>query len=140
MRLLLDTNIFVFMVNEPESLTHDVMSILEDCENLVYVSTISIVELITSYRTKGLFNKKWRTEREMVEYVYNSEKWSVDPLDYGTLVTLADLEINTAQHHKDPNDHLIIAQAISHRMTLVSSDTKFAFYRDQGLQLIENRW
>ena len=29
-------------------------------------------------------------------------------------------------------------QAISHRMTLVSSDTKFAFYRKQGLRLIEN--
>ena len=40
--------------------------------------------------------------------------------------------------HKDPYDHIIIAQALSHRMTLVSSDKKFPFYRRQGLQLIAN--
>jgi len=33
---------------------------------------------------------------------------------------------------------IIIAQAISHRMTLISSDTKFPFYRKQGLDLIVN--
>jgi PIN domain nuclease of toxin-antitoxin system len=44
----------------------------------------------------------------------------------------------TVQDHKDPFDHIIIAQAISHKMTLVSSDTKFPFYRKQGLRLIEN--
>ena len=33
---------------------------------------------------------------------------------------------------------VIIAQAISHRMTLISSDTKFPFYRKQGLDLIVN--
>ncbi|KWW24264.1 MAG: hypothetical protein F082_1872 [bacterium F082] len=32
-----------------------------------------------------------------------------------------------------------MSQAISHRMTLVSSDTKFPFYRKQGLALIENK-
>lgn len=139
MRLLLDTNIFVFMVNEPESLTRDVMALLEDYDNLIYISTTSIAELITSYRTKGLFKKKWSSEREMVEYIYNGQKWSVDYIDYGTLIALADLRINNAQNHRDPNDHLIIAQAIAHRMTLVSSDAKFPFYRKQGLRLVENR-
>ena len=32
----------------------------------------------------------------------------------------------------------IIALAMSHRMTPVSSDTKFLFYCKQGLQLIKN--
>ena len=40
--------------------------------------------------------------------------------------------------HNDPFDHIIIAQAISHKMTLVSSDTKVPFYRKQGLRLVEN--
>ena len=34
---------------------------------------------------------------------------------------------------------LTFVQAISHKMALVSSDTKFAFYRKQGLKLIENK-
>ena len=53
-------------------------------------------------------------------------------------ICLAALQINEAQEHKDPFDHIIIAQAISHKMMLVSSDTKFPFYRKQGLRLIEN--
>ena len=38
-----------------------------------------------------------------------------------------------------PFDHIIISQAISHKMTLISSDTKFPYYRKQGLDLIENK-
>ena len=53
--------------------------------------------------------------------------------------TLAALQINEEQEHKDPFDHIIISQAISHKMSLVSSDTKFPFYRKQGLRLIENK-
>ena len=52
---------------------------------------------------------------------------------------LAALHVNEEQDHKDPFDHIIIAHAISHKMSLVSSDTKFPFYRKQGLKLIENK-
>ena len=34
--------------------------------------------------------------------------------------------------------YMISDQNISHKMALVSSDTKFPFYRKQGLRLIEN--
>lgn len=39
--------------------------------------------------------------------------------------------------HRDPSDHIIISHAITERMALMSSDTKFPFYRNQGLELIE---
>ena len=32
----------------------------------------------------------------------------------------------------------MVSDPISHKMTLVSSDTKFPFYRKQGLRLVEN--
>lgn len=140
MRLLLDTNIFVYLVNEPDLLTPDVLALLEDCEHLKYISTVSVQELITSYRTKKLLANWFSTERELVDYIYDSPKWEVEQVDYGALVKLADLRINMVQDHRDPNDHMIIAQAIAHRMTLVSSDTKFPFYRQQGLRLVENRF
>ena len=38
----------------------------------------------------------------------------------------------------DPSDHVIIAHAITNRMPLVSSDRKFKFYEDQGLELVFN--
>ena len=52
MRLLLDTNIYVFMVNDRQSLTKDVSELIEDPENLKYLSIVSLQELITAFRTK----------------------------------------------------------------------------------------
>ena len=53
--------------------------------------------------------------------------------------TYAQLELNEAMGHKDPSDHVIISQAITEHLPLISSDTRFPFYRKQGLELIENR-
>ena len=73
-----------------------------------------------------------------VEFVLHDPAVVIDYIDEHVIRSLAELEINEAQDHKDPYDHIIIAQSLSHRMTLVSSDTKFPFYCRQGLKLIQN--
>ena len=138
MRLLLDTNIYVYMISDRTSLTNDVCAYLEDPENLKYLSIISLQELITAFRTKKLLSNIWKTEAEMISFVLNDPSVEIDGTDIDVIRTLAALQINEVQDNKDPFDHIIIAQAISHKMTLVSSDTKFPFYRKQGLRLIEN--
>jgi PIN domain nuclease of toxin-antitoxin system len=138
MRLLLDTNIYVYMVSDQKSLSRDVCAFLEDPENLKYLSIVSIQELIIAFRTKKLLSNVWKTEAEMVSFVLNDPSVEIDNTDINVIRTLAALHVNDEQDHKDPFDHIIIAQAIAHRMTLISSDTKFPFYRKQGLKLIEN--
>ena len=138
MRLLLDTNIYVYMVSDRKSLTKDVCTYLEDPENLKYLSIVSLQELITAFRTKKLLSNLWKTEAEMVSFVLNDPSVEIDNTDVNVIRTLAALQVNEVQDHKDPFDHIIIAQAISHKMTLDSSDTKFPFYRKQGLRLVEN--
>ena len=139
MRLLLDTNIYVYMISDQKSLTKDVCAYLEDPENLKYLSIVSLQELIIAFRTKKLLSNVWQTEAEMVAFVLNDPSVEIDNTDLGVIRTLAALHVNEEQDHKDPFDHIIIAQAISHKMTLISSDTKFPFYRKQGLKLIENK-
>ena len=63
---------------------------------------------------------------------------SVRELIVEHMATYARMEINEAQGHKDPSDHVIIAHAITERRPLISSDTRFWFYRGQGLDLIFN--
>lgn len=53
--------------------------------------------------------------------------------------TYAKMEINEAQGHKGPSDHVIIAHTITEHLPLISSDTRFEFYRNQGFDLIFNR-
>jgi len=48
-------------------------------------------------------------------------------------------ELAIASGHKDPNDHIIIAQAISDKIPIISSDQKFKEYVNQGLEFIFNR-
>ena len=55
------------------------------------------------------------------------------------MMVYARMDINEAQGHKDPSDHIIIAHAIAERMPLISSDSRFEFYRSQGLDLIFNK-
>lgn len=55
----------------------------------------------------------------------------------GTAFTYAGLRLNDAQDHRAPSDHVIIAHAITERLTLLSRDHKFAFYRSQGLDLLD---
>ena len=138
MRLLLDTNIYVYMISDQKSLSNDVRAILEDPENLKYLSVVSLQELIIAFRTKRLLSKVWKNEADMISFVLNDPSVEIDNTDVNVIRTLAAMNINEEQEHKDPFDHIIIAQAISHKMTLVSSDTKFPFYRKQGLRLLEN--
>lgn len=41
--------------------------------------------------------------------------------------------------HSDPFDRLIIAQAITDKIPIVSSDHKFKLYEKYGLQLVFNK-
>ena len=57
---------------------------------------------------------------------------------YVTKEHLQELEnLPSVPNHNDPNDRMIIAQAMSNRLELVSSDTKFVHYKKYGLQLVK---
>lgn len=60
------------------------------------------------------------------------------PLREEHMRTYSKLKLNTMQGHNDPSDHVIISHAITEHLPLVSEDGKFAFYKDQGLDLILN--
>ena len=53
MRYLLDTNIFVYAVSDPDLLSRDVRSILEDYDSVLCISAESVRELIVAFKNKG---------------------------------------------------------------------------------------
>ncbi len=54
MRYLIDTNIFYYLSIDADSISPDVSSILDDPENLIYISTESVRELIIAFNNKRL--------------------------------------------------------------------------------------
>ena len=138
MRLLLDTCIVFYMIEEDDRLTQDVEALLSDYDNQLYVSMETVKELIVAYRRKGLGRKIWKTEEDIISTIQNELCITILPIHEEHIRTYARLTINEQQGHNDPSDHLIIAHAITEKMPLISSNHKFDYYRPQGLQYICN--
>jgi len=139
MRYLIDTNIMVYAMMDRELLSRDVKAIMEEPDTVLYISAESVRELIIAYRNKGLMAKRWKTVYDMVASIEDEFYVTILPVTKEHMQTYARMEINEAQGHKDPSDHIIIAHAMTERMPLISSDRRFEFYRGQGLDLIFNR-
>lgn len=139
MRYLLDTCIVMFIVADPDSLSADVEAIIDDYDNTLCISAETLREMIVAFNNKGLVSKRWPTAADMVEALVEEYNFKVLPLNTEHMRTYASLQLNTAQGHKDPSDHIIISQALTERLPLVSSDTRFPFYMKQGLDLVENK-
>ena len=138
MRYLIDTNIFVYLSTDVDLLSRDVLAIMEEPDTVLCMSAESVKELIVAYRNKGLCTKRWKNIEDMVKAIEEEFYITILPLKKEHMMTYAKMIINEQQGHKDPSDHIIIAQAITERLPLISSDTRFPFYRHQGLELIVN--
>lgn len=102
-----------------------------------YISFETARELVVHFNNKRLLSKHWQTAKQMLFSIQQDYGIEILPLRRDTAFTYADLQLNEEQDHRDPSDHIIIAHAITERLTLLSSDEKFPFYRNQGLELIE---
>lgn len=139
MRYLLDTHIFIWFAKEQDNLSDDVMAILNDPESELLMSMESVKELVVLYRTKKLFRRYWPSLIAMIDSIQDEYYIRIVQPDMEVMRTMAKLDINEAEEHNDPSDHIIISQAITMRLPLISSDHKFPYYVKQGLELVYNR-
>jgi len=135
-RYLIDTNIVLFVLTDPEELTRETEDILNDYNNQIYVPAEAVKELINLYQSGKLKVKKWKTAKDIIYFIKDAN-FEIKPLKEEHLQTLADLPF--LPDHKDPSDRMIIAQAITEKIPIISSDREFAQYRKFGLELIHNK-
>ena len=139
MRILIDTCIYIHYTIDQSQLSRDVMALLEDYDNTICVSAETPRELIIQYNNGKAVSKYWKSARDMVDAIQRDYYINILPLREEHMKTYSELELNMAQDHKDPSDHVIIAHAITEHLPLISDDSKFEFYRKQGLDLILNK-
>ena len=136
---MIDTNIFVYMTQDISSLEHDIRELLSDYSNTLHMSAESVKELIVAYNNKGLLTKKWKSAEEMVTAIEDEYYIKILPVSKEQMKTYSKLSINHIDNHKDPSDHVIISHAITNKLPLISSDCRFPYYTNQGLDLIFNK-
>ncbi len=137
MRIILDTCVIIDWATDEEKLSDGVWDLLDDPENRLFISAETVRELVVNFNNKHFLTKYWKTSKEMLTTIENEYGVEVLPITRDVVATYTDLKLNEGEGHRDPSDHIIIAHAITNRMTLISSDTRFWFYREQGLDLIE---
>ncbi|MDR2562892.1 MAG: type II toxin-antitoxin system VapC family toxin [Prevotellaceae bacterium] len=136
MRYLIDTNVLIRVIEEYD-VSKNTKSILEDYENIIYVSSESIKEFIHLLQNKKIKSLKQIRTPDLFDLIENILGFTIKYVDKSHLRTFARLDL--VEGHNDPSDRLIISQALTEKLTLVSSDAKFPKYRKYGLNFIPNR-
>ena len=137
MRLMLDTCAIIDLLTDMETLGKGAMALIDDPENELFASAESMRELVVHFNNKRLLNRHYKTSEEVLRVVEEELDIEFLPVRRDVGYAYSRLRLNFGQDHRDPSDHMIIAHAITERLPLLSSDDKFPFYREQGLDLIE---
>ena len=114
MRYYLDTNVLLYvLMRDYDCISRDVEYILDDYANRFYVSSVAVRELIHAYKTKGI-NVRNLKSVEMIFETMDNLGIEIVPMNKFHLLQYAALE--TVAGHNDPNDHIIISQAIADKI------------------------
>ena len=122
MKLLLDTHALIWFISGDNRLGEQAREAFLNSDNKLYFSKASLWEMTIKISLgKLVLAENWLTaiEKEMIS---NGIQWLEIDIDH--CKTLADLPF----HHRDPFDRLLISQAISESMSIISIDSQFAHY------------
>lgn len=119
MRLLLDTHALLWWLNDDGKLGNHARGLIGDPENDVLVSAVSLWEITVKLRIGKL-------DADLDEILAILPAQGFDRLDItdAHLVALAALPL----HHRDPFDHLLMAQAVAEGAHFVSQDQNVGLY------------
>ncbi len=127
MRLLLDSNALIWATANPGRLSRRATQLIQDRENLISVSLVSLWEM-TLKIAKGRLPEVGSSIQYMLDEI-REQQFELLPLRPEHLLALGRLE----SHHRDPFDRLLIAQGIAEGLPVVTSDVNFRRYPVQTL-------
>jgi len=128
--LVLDTHIWHWWVNQiPNKLSSDVLDLISETE-IVAVSAISCFEMAWLVRhgriEMDMPFDDWLSEVEMNSNI------QILPVT----AQIATKAVHLPEHHKDPQDRIIIATALQYNAKLLSFDSVFSSYQELNGYLI----
>ncbi len=118
MQILIDTHIFLWLLYDTKRIELYHLDILRNTNNNLYISSVSIAEIMIK-KSVG----KLDVEFDM-DLVLDKLKLEVLDFDLSSASNIFSLPL----HHRDPFDRMIISQAITNKIQLLSYDKKFKLY------------
>lgn len=116
MSYLLDTTVLVWILKEPEKLNRRALDLIEDESHDIFLSSVTSWEVVIKSAIGKLTLPK-KPDELLSEIL---EKFSFQPLSITHAHSLAVGEL--VFHHRDPFDRMLIAQARSEKLVLMTAD------------------
>ncbi len=121
MKYLIDTHILIWHGENNSALEQPVLNILNNLENEILISHASLWEIAIKV---SLGKLKLGFPLNRLEDVLFENGFTLLAFDFDHYQALSSLPF----HHNDPFDRMIIAQAISENVEIVTHDEKFELY------------
>ena len=123
MKLLLDTHVFLWMLEDNRQLTKSARELLRDMNNDLFLSIVSPWEMAIKIRAE-----KFEPPQEPLDQFIHRQLQL-------TATNLLDIDLSHIEiisklplHHRDPFDRMLIAQSMTEGIPIISADTAFDDY------------
>jgi PIN domain nuclease of toxin-antitoxin system len=120
MKILLDTHILIWLLNNDDALSKEAQKNIDNAEE-INISIASFWEIAIKISLKKL-------KVDLVAILKEIEKFQMKILPVTTQHLLAVSQLPL--HHGDPFDRMLIAQAMTEPLHLMTADQKLAAYSD----------
>ncbi len=121
--MLLDTHLLLWSVIDPGRFSESYRAAVEDARTPVYFSIVSVWEIAIKFKL-GRADFGVRPER-IVAAAHNADFAQLD-VSVEACLLLAELPL----HHRDPFDRMLVAQAMTAPMFLLTVDRQLAAYSE----------
>jgi PIN domain nuclease of toxin-antitoxin system len=121
MRFLIDTHALIWYLDGNDKLPNKIRDLINDDHNLVIISIASLWELAIKISLKKIETKN--NLPDIQAYIMERE-FTILNISFKHLNALSAL----TTHHGDPFDRLLIVQALTEDLTVLSADKQFQAY------------
>jgi PIN domain nuclease of toxin-antitoxin system len=118
MNIIIDTHIFLWALSEPYKINAKKRSMIEDLANTIYVSAVSIAELMIK-ESIGKLKVDFNPIALAKESGFELRDFTPE-----AALLLKDMPF----HHRDPFDRMLIDQSLADNYPLMTEDPKIAMY------------
>ena len=134
---LLDTHILVWLLRGDKRLNSNIREDIDYFQHTYYVSVETLREIVLLQLSKRI---EFNYGLEKIIAILLERQINILPTGVTHIKTLEKLPVLAinSKKHEDPFDRLLISQAIADRYVIISSDSKFPFYKEYGLKLLVN--
>ncbi len=126
MKLLLDTHIVLWAAGQPEKLSESARTLLTTPENGLFFSVASMWEIVIK---RGLGREDFKVNPRRLRKMLIANGYTELSVDAEHVFTVETLPLL----HKDPFDRLLLAQARTEGMLLLTVDVSVSQYKESVL-------